>query len=202
MRRAFIIPSLLACLVFQTFSLAAAGLASAAQPSEYTRYLCWMLGSKLSLAALGHSRGADAQLTDPILAQIRPAAEALGTWIPAFPERSGSETEDTARILNYLMDTAGKTIGRELNLSYPPDHAALFELGMKSNLLHILYYPGDELGTNIATVITDRSKTARLPEYLWSPVVRMVNQQAPMQTVTNAVQKMHKDISIYLAPNR
>ena len=183
-------------LVLHAGLVGAAGLGVAAESSpNTTRFLSWMLGSRVSLAALAYSQGAPEQLAKEMLAQVQPAAEALGTWIPPFPARTGDSARDTAAILRYLLDNP---MIKELNLRYPADHVALFEVSVKSNLLQLIYVPGDDLGVSLATAVSQRSATARLPEALWNPVVNAVSQRASSAIVTAAVRSMHSDVASYL----
>jgi hypothetical protein len=170
-------------------------LISSTLPNNTSRYLSWMLGFRLSAAALAYSNGANLQTVNQSIAPLREAAEALGTWIPQLPSRSGDSPHDTDEIIRWV---GWESIARDLTLKYSPDHTALFELGYKSNLLMLLYVPGDDLGRALASVIADRAPTATLPESLWRSVVNKVNHQASREDVVAALRRMQEDISDYL----
>ena len=72
----------------------------------------------------------------------------------------------------------------------------LYEVSIKSNLLLLLYEPGDDQG--IAGVIQSRMTEVGLPENLWMGVVNAINNKAPQGDVKDAIFKMHDDVAAYL----
>jgi hypothetical protein len=156
------------------------------------------MGSKLSLAALGHGRGASQSAVEGVMGKARDMAQQLDVEIPPLPESTGDTTKDSAAALNYLMKTAGEPIAKKLKDKYGEDHSALFEMALKSNMLMLLYSPDDNMGRSIAGIIKDRGPKAGLSESLWKPVVDKIEEKASFEEVKEAVSKMHKDVSEYL----
>ena len=76
------------------------------------------------------------------------------------------------------------------------DTGLLFEVSVKSNLLILLYEPGDDQG--IGGVIQARCYEIGLPNNLWLDVVNAVNGKASKDEVKNSVFKMHDDVAAYL----
>lgn len=166
--------------------------------SASSKRLAWDIGSKLSLAALGHGRGASESAVGGVMGKANDMARELDVEIPSLPENTGDTTKDSAAALNYLMRTAGDSIAKKLKDKHSEEHAALFEMALKSNMLMMLYSPDDSMGRSIAGVIKDRGAKAGLSESLWQPVVDKIEEKASFEEVKTAVSKMHKDISEYL----
>ncbi len=72
----------------------------------------------------------------------------------------------------------------------------LYEVSIKSNLLLLLYEPGDDQG--IGGVIQSRMSEAGMPENLWMGVVTAINNKAPQGELKQAVFKMHDEVAAYL----
>lgn len=162
-----------------------------------TKQIAWVLGSKLSAAALVYNAKGPNEFSTDLIQRSKIMADALGTVIPPFPDKTGNTTKDSAAILFYILNSAGKSIGNDLRNTHGKDHAVLFELAMKSRLLMLLYFPGSDEG--IGQVIEDRAKRVGLPEHLWKPVVDSITARASQDDVKRAVGKMHQDIDAYLA---
>lgn len=201
MRPKLMVLGLLVLSVIETASAAALGAARPEQAQaiiKHTRYLAWMLGSRLSYAALEYGQGGDQNEIDETLVKCRESAKVLGTSIPAFPSKTGDRKADRVAMLKYLLKDAAPAMAKEIYLNYPEDHGALFELGVKSNALMFLYSPGNDWGKDIANQIVDLAKTADLPAKLWRPVVGKVYEQALPKEVAIAVQQMHEDVKTHL----
>lgn len=176
------------------------GLLGQEDPSRATRYLAWELGSKVSLAALGYGQGASADAVDRIVARVRPVAEFFGATVPAFPPRTGEKAHDAAGILYYLLNTLIDSVGYRIEAKYPNDHALLFQIAMKSNILLLMYSPDDDTGRTIATVIRDQAARAGIPYNVWRPVVTAIEQGLPFSDVKAAVITMHEQMTEFLGP--
>jgi hypothetical protein len=171
--------------------------AQARQPS--TRRLAWLLGSKWSLAALAQDRGAPRDEVEKWFNQSRALAQTLGLSLPNLPEPApsdnGSSGDDTA--LNYLFEK-GQQVGRELAARYGPDHAALLEMAVKSNILLVLYEPGSDTDA-ITSAIEGAGGRAGLPAGLFEPLLTALAEQTPRVDVSQAVFRLHEAVDRYLA---
>ena len=94
------------------------------------------------------------------------------------------------------MKGGGADIGAGLDIRFGPKAAMLFEVSMKSNLLILLYEPGQDRG--IGEMIEKRLSGLKLPESLWIGLVRAIDRKGSEGEVKDAVFKMHDDVADYL----
>ena len=165
-----------------------------------TKGAAWLLGDNLSLAALLYNQGASGEMVDRFLSKAKKIADIIGLEIKPFPAKAASSSEATADIIHYLIKGDGAQIGASLADKLDDEHGILFEVAVKSNLLILLYGPGDDLGRSIGEVIKSRLESIHLPERLWSGVVTLINKSASAEDVKQAVFKMHKDIADFYIP--
>ena len=180
-------------------ALVAGGFARAAGDNT-TKGAAWILGDRLSLAALLYNQGALPDTVSRYLASAKTIGTDLGVEIKPFPAQAADKTEATADLLHYLIAGDGAQIGVALAKKYDSAHGALFEVSVKSNLLILLYGPGDSLGRSIAEVVQTRMQSANMPGRLWSGVVEAVSQKRSADDVKTAVFKMHKDVAEFFIP--
>jgi hypothetical protein len=178
----------------------AATAVSAEEASKTTEGGAWLLGDNLSLAALLYNQGAPQDTVDRFLAKAKKIADIFGLTIKPFPARAGSSSASSADMIHYLIAGDGAALGAALARKYNDAHGALFEVAVKSNLLILLYAPGDSLGRSIADVIKSRLASIHLPENLWGNVVTLVTNKGTVDAVKQAVFKMHKDVADYFIP--
>jgi hypothetical protein len=79
------------------------------------------------------------------------------------------------------------------------DHAALFEVALKSNILLVQYQPDAPVSKLLAAAISQASERAQLPPDLVQPVLQAVDAQATVKEVRDAVFDMHDRIGQYLS---
>jgi hypothetical protein len=172
----------------------------AADPARSTRRMAWLLGAKLSLAALGNDRGAPAEETAKWISQSQALAKMLGTSVADLPavEANASAGNPHEGGLNYLF-SQGQQIGRDLSRGQGDDHAALFELAVKSNILLALYKPNAPIAESLAGAIRQASVRAGLPEELTRPLLTALADGESPADVRDAVFKMHADVDHYLS---
>jgi hypothetical protein len=163
--------------------------------------MAWVLGSKLSLTALGYSRGVDQGVADRMMKKCQIIADALGTKVPPLFKRTGKKAADGAAALNYVLKTAGGPIGKHLRSNHSPAAASLFEIALKSNVLHLLYVGGktDKLANTIVKVIKDRAKRTALPAKLVDPLLKKIAKGAPPADVRKELRRMHAGVKAHLA---
>jgi hypothetical protein len=188
-------------MALAAFALPAVGSAALAEDgTKTTEGGAWLLGDNLSIAALLYNQGAPQDTVDRFLAKAKKIADIFGVDIKPFPAKGGSSSASSADLIHYLIQGDGAAIGTALARKYDNAHGVLFEVAVKSNLLILLYAPGDSLGRSIAEVIKSRLTAIHLPENLWTNVVTLVNNKGAVDAVKQAVFKMHKDIADYFIP--
>ncbi|MGB6537725.1 MAG: hypothetical protein WBF58_17380 [Xanthobacteraceae bacterium] len=160
----------------------------------------WILGDNLSLAALLYNQGASDDMVGHFLTRAKKIAEIFGVEIKPFPAKAATSAASSADIIHYLIKGDGAEVGAALSRKYNEEHGILFEVAVKSNLLILLYEPGDSLGRTVAEVIKSRLQSIHLPENLWGGVVTLVNNKASADDLKKGVFKMHKDIADYFIP--
>ena len=116
--------------------------------------------------------------------------------VKPFPPLAETPVETYAAVIEYLIKGDGAEIGRKIAEQFGKNAGLLFEISVKSNLLILLYEPGDDQG--IGGVIQSRCNEIGLPNNLWLDVVNAVNGKASKDEVKNAVFKMHDDVATYL----
>jgi hypothetical protein len=91
------------------------------------------------------------------------------------------------------------SIRGQLDTTYGIDHAALFDLALRSNLLLVYNKPGSPGVQQIAKSIADVAPRANLPDSLWKPLLDALAKNAPEAEVRLAVRKLHADVDAHLA---
>jgi len=173
------------------------GIASVhAQESAVAKAAAWKIGDQLSLAGLLYAHGGEDTTVKELIDSIKPLTDAMKIEIKPFPPRAATPVETYAAVIEYLIKGAGADIGRKIAEQFGKNAGLLFEISVKSNLLILLYEPGDDQG--IGGVIQSRANEVGLPNNLWLDVVNAVNSKAPKEEVKNAVFKMHGDVATYL----
>jgi hypothetical protein len=163
---------------------------------DLAKAAAWRLGDQLSLAALLYAQGNQDEKVEELLASIKPVAEAMELEIKPFPARSSDSAQTYADVIHYLIDGDGADLGREISEKFGNAAGTLFEVSVKSNLLILLYQPGEDQG--IGGVIQARMSEIGLPENLWIGLVNAIKSNAPEGDVKDAVFKMHDDVAAYL----
>jgi hypothetical protein len=188
-------------LALSGFALAATGATALAEDgSKTTEGGAWLLGDNLSIAALLYNQGAPQDTVDRFLGKAKKIADIFGLEVKPFPAKAGTSSASSADMIHYLIAGDGAALGSTLAHKYNDAHGVLFEVAVKSNLLILLYSPGDDLGQSIASVIKSRLTAIHLPENLWINVVTLVNKKGEVDAVKEAVFKMHKDVADYFIP--
>jgi hypothetical protein len=168
--------------------------------STNTRHAAWLLGSRLSLAALAHDRGMAADRVPGWFEEAQSAAKLLGTTLPELPTPTAPGDKDPAsrQVRDYLGVQYQRIVG-DLSKRFGAEDAALFEVALKSNFLLLLYSPGSSTTTSISGAISRAAPQARLPAQLWKPLVDLLGKQSSLADVQTAVRQMHNDVDRYLA---
>ena len=170
--------------------------AARAEITDLAKAAAWRLGDQLSLAGLLYAQGNQPDKVEQLLTSLKPLAGAMEIEIKPFPPRAATETETYAEIIRYLIKDDGATAGQQIAEKFGVAAGTLYEVSIKSNLLLLLYEPGDDQG--IGGVIQSRMSEVGLPETLWMGVVTAINNKASQGDVKDAIFKMHDDVAAYL----
>jgi hypothetical protein len=164
------------------------------------RHAAWILGSRLSLAALAHDRRMAANSIPTWLDEAQSACKVLDISVAELPEPAPENDPAPAsrQVIRYLLDE-GQRIGRDLAKRYGPHQLALFEVAVKSNILLLLYSPGSDATNSIAAAISRAAPQAQLPPKLWKPLLERIEKKSSLEEVRTAVRQMHKNVDQYLA---
>jgi hypothetical protein len=173
---------------------------AAEKPFANTKRAAWQLGSCLSRAALAHDRGFAADRVPAWFDQARAAATTLATSVADLPETLPPDDQHplSPQVLDYLGRQYQRIVG-DLTRQYGPQHAALFEIALKSNMLVLLYSPGSSTVNTVSAAISHAAPQAQLPDELWKPLVALLEKPSAIADVRAAIRKMHIDVDQYLA---
>lgn len=167
-------------------------------PPALTRRAAWLLGSKWSLAALARGRGAVNDNVNNWLEQAGKLALFLGTKLEPLPPPLSDREVSTRATVRHLF-AEGQRLGRDLAERHGPAHAALFELGVKSNLLLVLYEPGTPVAETLGRAIADARPLADSPAELWQPLLDAIAQGREPAAVRQLVLQLHDEVDRSLA---
>jgi tetratricopeptide (TPR) repeat protein len=170
-------------VVFAALMTVFASFADAQSYSDSTMAQAWILGSRLSLAGALRSQGGDAALIDRQFAAASNAAASFGMKLPALPVGTGDRVNDSAAILSYLINSTGNPIGANLAKSYDAEHAAIFEIALKSHMLLILYGPGESSTNAIANVIRSRTVNIEFLSGMTAKLLQLIDQKATFEQI-------------------
>jgi hypothetical protein len=164
-----------------------------------TRRAAWLLGSKLSLAALANEHGAPADQVKKLFEQSTALAKKLNAPLRALPTRPATSAAPRANYaaLDYLF-SEGQEIGSELAKGHGADHAALFEVAVKSNILLVIYKPASPTTEAISAAIERAAERAKLPSTLWQPLLDALAAKGTLVDLRKAVYAMHEATDKYL----
>ena len=149
------------------------------------------------MAALLSAESDDAALVNRQFAKAATAASLLGIKLPPLPEKTGKKVDDSAAVLHYLLNSTGNPIGQILRDDLGPD-AATFEIALKSNILLMLYGPGESQANTIAGVIRNRRAAAGLPDALTEPLLKLIDEEASFEQVKKELLDLHQYAPLFI----
>jgi hypothetical protein len=170
-----------------------------AVPKVSTRLAAWELGSKLTLAALANDRSLVPEDVAGWIAEARDAAETLGTSIDELPAPAAKTGDKGSSAVHDYLFQQGQRVWRDLTEAHGPDHAALFEVAVRSNVLLVLYAPGSSAADSLANSIREAGPRANLPPDLWQPLLDILASHPPAAKVRSAVRQMHAAVEQHLS---
>lgn len=126
-------------------------------------------------------------------------AGALGTTVAPLPKKTGDSARDSAAVLGYLLRGTGRSLAQFLEETYGADHAALFELAVKAQVLNVLYEPGKGASSGLRQGIHDSATRAGLPKELWQPLYDRMGTGASMKEIQGEIGTLRTAVRAYLA---
>jgi hypothetical protein len=164
-----------------------------------TKQAAWILGSRLSLAALANDRGVAPEDVPKWFDEARAMAERLNVSLADLPERPSPPSETPTReVLGFILNEE-KTIAAKLATDHGDEHDAIFRLAIRTNLLRVLNTPGSKAVATLSTSISDLGSRSMLPIELWQPLLDLLNNGATSAAIRAAVPEMHQRIDLHLA---
>lgn len=163
-----------------------------------TQQAAWDLGDTLSLAAVSHGEGIAPVTVNNLFIKAKANAAKLNMTLPDLPAKTNDKIKNKAIALGYMLNTAGKPIGETLTAKFDKEHAVLFELSLKSNVLLMMYGPGESTTQAIANVIRTRSERLNLPPKITANLLGLIEAGADYSKVKLAVFQMHSEVANYL----
>ncbi|MGI9069477.1 MAG: hypothetical protein ACR2HX_24115 [Pyrinomonadaceae bacterium] len=133
-----------------------------------------------------------------VFVKARGNAKQLNMTLPDLPAKTADKIKNKASALRYMLNLAGKPIGAALTINYNLEHALLFELSLKSNVLLMMYGPGESTTQATANVIKTRSERLSLPPKMTVKLLGLIEAGAAYSEVKPAIFQMHRDVANYL----
>ncbi len=169
-----------------------------AQTAVSFKQQAWDLGTKLSQATFSNSLLNDPALTRRTFTEAKTNAKNLGIVLPDLPSKTQDKVEDNAEALYYLINTTGKPIIGILTEDFGAEHAALFEISLKTNILLLLYEPDSEETAAIVNVIKNRRTTANLPENTFSELIVLIEHRSNFDRIKDEIFLLQKIVSKFV----
>ncbi len=120
--------------------------AARAGDGDVAKAAAWRIGDQLSLAGMLYAQGGQEDNVEQLLSSIKPLADAMQIEIKPFPPRAATQADTYAEMIQYLIKGDGAEIGQEIASKFGNDAGTLYEVSIKSNLLLLLYEPGEDQG--------------------------------------------------------
>ncbi len=162
------------------------------------KLLAWDLGTNLGLATALYNARADASATINTTARVRVLAEMIGVDLPDFPEVSGSRAANQDALLRFAVKQAGSPCARVIRDRYGVGQMQLFEMGLKSNLLLLIYEPGKASAASIAKTIENSAAANGIPRELWGDLVDAIEAKASFADIKRHVLSMNRGVHGHL----
>ncbi len=161
----------------------------------------WLLGKEFSIAAIMKGGGADEADLALASGTANDAATILGlTAVPPLFEMSSDQdtTDGMVAALAYILDN-GKPMASSIREKHGEKTAALFELAYRTNIIGLLYEPGDENSLLYAGQLEKVGGEYNLPLELWQPVVESIKADADGEAVRRNISKMTAEMAPRIA---
>lgn len=150
--------------------------------------LTWMVGQKLSLAALGSCRPELAENVTNLYADGVIIASALVLTVPELFVPPADNIECNAAALQYILITAGEGLADQMQVQGQTQNLiSLLTLSLKSNLIHLLYIAGDEMSDALFDGLASASMGAGVSE-LWGALLLLGYSGADRELILDATE--------------
>ena len=183
--------------VFVSLAFTSSIAPAAAEPNaDVAKVGVWMIGSKLSLAAISYFRSSGTP--DQFFNDAKARASELGIDVKPFPPRPAKSSDGLLMILDYFNKGDGARIGADIRQKYGAYHATLYAVATQIFRMAIFYDLDPELGDKIAQSVSAECTQLGLPANLWKPATDAVAKRMKFEDVRSAAVQMNKDVFEYL----
>ncbi len=162
--------------------------------------LAFRLGGKLSIVVLAKDQGTDAERVASWLKQSQALAKYLQVAVPPIPASIGNPpaTMISDEAFDFIVGPIRK-IGWQLSKNHGKEHAAIFEVAIKSNLALVIYTPKSEDNNVLERSIRTAAHKAGLPKDLVKPLLDVIIARRPTHEIQSAVYTFHRQVDAYLS---
>lgn len=161
--------------------------------------LAFDLGSSLGLSMALYNANANASATTKVVDKTRLLARMIGKQLPEYPTLSKNRSSNQSTLLRFAVKKVGSPYAKAVRDRYDDDHMKLFEMGLKANLLLLIYQPEQTSVKSIGKAISDSAKTNAIPRAIWVDLVEAIDEGAPFAEIKGHVMALNRDVSQHLA---
>jgi hypothetical protein len=136
--------------------------------------------------------------TQKVVDRTRLLAQSIGKQLPEYPELTGSRAENQGSLLRFAVKTVGSPYAKAVRDKYDDKHMQLFEMGLKSNLLLLIYQPGQSSAKSIGRAITKAAEANDIPQGIWGELVAAIDAGSPFAEIKSLVLALNRDVSRHL----
>ena len=157
----------------------------------------WKLGSQFNLAAVLSHRSKDPKVTEQVYAKAKKLAQLAGVELPKLPPKG-----DLPKLMGFL-GKENRTLAQKIAAKHGKKAATLFDMASMSMFLLLVYeFEDPNINKKFADGITQRGKETGLPEKLWQPVVKLIQEKASFAKVRSAVLTMDDRVADHLGAGK
>ncbi len=157
------------------------------------------LGTNLGLSIALHNASPTAGATRTTVDRARVLAREIGQTLPEYPELSESRSENQSDLLQFAIKRVGSPFAKAIRDKYGDKEMSLFEMGLKANLLLLIYQPDQPSVASIAKSITEAAASNNVPGDIWEGLVKAIDEGAPFADVKPLVISMNRNMAKFLA---
>ena len=169
-----------------------------ARPKLSNRMIAYALGTGVGQTVLGRANGVAADVVQRLIKREDTLARALDVRVSPFPELTDEKSLDSANGLDYILNGGGKSLTRDIYRSFGAGPAALVELGMKTSIVRMMYFPRASPNAAYIAVLDRTSKAANLKTSTIAAASARIKASAPRSDVFDALDAMEEAIKTEL----
>ena len=173
--------------------------AATTQSGNSPKSTSFQLGSSLGLSMALHNANPTAGATQKTVDKTRLLAREFGKNLPKYPELSSNRAQNQSVLLKFAVKTVGSPFAKAVRDQYGNSEMQLFEMGLKSNLLLLIYQPGQDTAKSIAKSITTTAEANDVPRNVWKQLVEAIEDGASFGEIKGHVMAMNRDMTRHLA---